>query len=200
MRKFVALEFISLDGVVQAPGGEQEDTSNGFEYGGWTYPLSDEFAGEAMSEQMSMPFDLLLGRKTYDIFASYWPFQENQIGNLFNKAIKYVVSHDTIDLSWDKSILVKDNVVETLKKLRNEDGPILQIYGSSDLVQTLLKNDLIDELWLKIFPVTLGNGKRLFGEGTIPVAFELAEFKVSPMGVIFASYKRAGEVKTGTFE
>lgn len=187
---------MSLDGVMQAPGSPEEDTSGNFKYGGWTAPYS---LGNTMIEQMSMPFDLLLGRKTYDIFASYWPNQKSgNIATLFNKAKKYVVSDSDVDLTWDKSILIKDDVVMKLKALKDEIGPMLQVYGSSVLIQTLLKNDLVDELWLKIFPVTLGRGKHLFAKGTIPAAFKLTESKISPSGVIVANYKRAGDIKTGT--
>lgn len=201
MRKLAVLTFISLDGVMQAPGGPDEDTSGSFAYGGWTVPYWDEFAGAIMSEQMGMPFDLLLGRKTYDIFASYWPKQDpsGPVADPFNKATKYVVSTSSPELTWENSVLIDGDVVAKLTELKQQDGPILQVHGSSNLIQTLLKHDLVDELWLKTFPVTLGSGKRLFGEGTIPVAFELIESKTSPSGVIFASYKRAGDVKTGSF-
>jgi dihydrofolate reductase len=201
MRKIVVLSFISLDGVMQAPGGPDEDTTGGFKYGGWTVPFWDEFSGEEMSKQMGMPFDLLLGRKTYDIFASYWPKHEDGLaGESFKKAQKYVVSNNKdLDMPWDGSLLIHGDVVDILKSLKKEDGPMLQVHGSGNLIQTLLKNDLVDELWLKIFPVTLGPGKRLFEAGTIPAAFELTESKASPGGVIFANYKRAGEVTTGSF-
>jgi dihydrofolate reductase len=199
MRKIIVLSFITLDGVMQAPGGPEEDTSGNFKYGGWTVPYFDEFAGKVMEEQMSKPFNLLLGRKTYDIFASYWPHHgENWPG--VNDTKKYVVSHDkSLKLEWNNSVLLGDNVVEELKKLKSEDGPDLQVHGSGNFIQTLLKHDLVDELWLKIFPITLGSGKKLFAEGTIPAAFTLMEAKSSPSGVIVASYKRAGEVKTGSF-
>jgi dihydrofolate reductase len=202
MRKIVVLSFVSLDGVMQAPGGPEEDTSGGFRYGGWTVPYADEFSGTIMGKQMGVPFDLLLGRKTYDIFAAYWPKQAPTVQPTtpFNTATKYVVSHHQPKLDWEKSVLVDgDDVVAKLKELKQQDGPMLQVHGSGNLVQTLLTNDLVDELWLKIFPVTLGNGKRLFAEGTIPTAFELMESKTSPKGVIFANYKRSGEVKTGSF-
>jgi dihydrofolate reductase len=201
MRKIVVLSFISLDGVMQAPGGPEEDTSGGFKYGGWTVPYFDDFSGDKMGEQMSMPFDLLLGRKTYDIFANYWPKQDptGPVADPFNNANKYVVSASSPNLTWDKSILIEGDVVTKLKELKREDGPMLQVHGSGNLIQTLLKNDLVDELWLKIFPVTLGEGKRLFAEGAIPAAFSLSESHISPSGVIFASYKRSGEVKTGSF-
>lgn len=199
MRKIVVLSFISLDGVMQAPGGPDEDTSGGFQYGGWTVPFSDETSGSWLIEQMSGEYDLLLGRKTYDIFASYWPHQESDIANPFNKATKYVVSHNSVDLSWEKSVLISGDVITKLNELKQEDGPMLQVHGSGNMVQTLLENDLVDELWLKIFPVTLGNGKKLFAEGTQPAAFELIGTKTTPGGIIFANYKRSGDVETGSF-
>jgi len=199
MRKIIVLTFVSLDGVMQAPGGPEEDTSSGFKYGGWTVPYFDDFSGKVMTEQMSKPFDLLLGRKTYDIFAGYWPNNDEGPGILLNKAKKYVASHNSIKLDWNNSVLLKGDIVEEIKKLKTQDGPDLQVHGSGDFIQTLLKNDLVDEFWLKIFPITLGKGKCLFAEGTIPAAFILADSKISPKGVIIASYKRAGEVKTGSF-
>ena len=199
MRKIVVLSFISLDGVMQAPGGPEEDPSGGFEYGGWTPPYSDEFSGKIIAQQMGGPYDLLLGRKTYDIFAGYWPQQTGLIADPFNKATKYVVSHHRPKLDWENSVLIEGEVAAKLKELKQQDGSILQVHGSGNLIQTLLKNDLVDELWLKIFPVTLGNGKRLFAEGTMPAAFELIESQTTPKGVIFANYKRAGAVKTGSF-
>jgi dihydrofolate reductase len=202
MRKLVVLSFISLDGAMQAPGGPEEDTSGDFKYGGWTVPYFDEFSGNIMNEQMSVPFDLLLGRKTYNIFAGYWPKHPEieAVATPFNKCTKYVVSNSSPKLTWENSVLIDGDVVAKLKELKQGDGPMLQVHGSGNLIQTLLKNDLVDELWLKIFPVTLGNGKRLFAEGTIPAAFELTETKTSPSGVIFANYKRSGEVKTGSFD
>jgi dihydrofolate reductase len=201
MRKIVVLSFISLDGVMQAPGAPEEDTSGNFRYGGWTVPYSDEFSGNIMIEQMSMPFDLLLGRKTYDIFAGFWPKQDpsHPVSVPFNKATKYVVSASSPKLTWENSVLIDGDVTTRLKDLKQQDGPMLQVHGSGNMVQTLFKNDLIDELWLKIFPVTLGNGKRLFAEGIIPEAFDLVESKISPKGVIFVNYKRSGDVKTGSF-
>lgn len=201
MRKIVVLSFISLDGVMQAPGGPEEDTSSDFQYGGWTVPYWDEFAGDVMSEQMGMPFDLLLGRKTYDIFAGYWPKQDptGPVADPFNKATKYVVSNNQPKLTWEGSVLIDGDVVAKLRELKQQDGPMLQVHGSGNLIQTLLSNDLVDELWLKTFPVTLGLGKRLFAEGTKPAAFELMESRTSPKGVIFANYKKSGEVKTGSF-
>lgn len=198
MRKLIVLSFITLDGVMQAPGGPEEDPSGGFKYGGWTVPYFDDFLGTIMGEQMSKPFDLLLGRKTFEIFASYWPHHEDEWPGI-NDATKYVVSNTLTTHEWQKSVFLKGNVVDEIKKLKQQDGPDLQVHGSGNLIQTLLQHDLVDELWLKIFPITLGVGKRLFAEGTIPAAFTLTESKTSPSGVIIASYKRAGEVKTGSF-
>jgi dihydrofolate reductase len=199
MRKIIVLEFLTLDGVMQAPGGPEEDTSGDFKYGGWTVPYFDDFAGKVMAEQMKQPFSLLLGRKTFEIFAAYWPKHEDAWSGV-NDATKYVVSRSIKKTDWANSVIIDKDVVEQLKKLKQEDGPDLQVYGSGNLVQTLLKNDLVDELWLKFFPITLGKGKRLFEDGAIPVALELVETKTSPSGVIFANYKRSGEVKTGSFE
>jgi dihydrofolate reductase len=198
MRKIIVLSFVSLDGVMQAPGGPEEDTSGGFEYGGWTFPYFDEFAGKIMEKQMKRPFSLLLGRKTYDIFAEYWPEHADGWPGV-NEAEKYVVSNTLAKADWNNTAVISGDVVGKIRELKAGKGPDLQVHGSGNLIQTLLKNDLVDELWLKIFPVTLGKGKRLFADGAIPAAFEFTECEVSPSGVIFASYKRAGEVKTGSF-
>lgn len=202
MRKIVVLSFVSLDGVMQAPGGPEEDTSGGFKYGGWTVPYFDEFADEIMDKQMSMPFDLLLGRKTYDIFAGYWPKQDPSLRPTtpFNNATKYVVSNSSPELTWENSQLISGDVVLKLKELKQSEGPMLQVHGSGNMIQTLLKNDLVDELWLKTFPVLLGGGKKVFAEGTIPAAFELIDSESTPSGVMFANYKRVGEVETGSFQ
>jgi dihydrofolate reductase len=198
MRKLIVLSFITLDGVMQAPGGPTEDTSGDFKFGGWTVPYFDDFLGKIMEEQMSRPFDLLLGRKTFEIFASYWPQHEDAWPGI-NEATKYVVSNTLDKHDWKNSVFIKGDVVEEIKKLKEQDGPDLQVYGSGNLIQTLMKHDLVDEFWLKIFPVTLGMGKRLFDTGTIPASYTLVESKSSPSGVIIASFKRAGEVKTGSF-
>ena len=198
MRKIIALTFVSLDGVMQAPGGPEEDTSGGFKYGGWTAPYFDEFSGKVMGEQMSKPFELLLGRTTFEIFASYWPHHSEGWPGV-NETKKYVVSHEEMKPEWENSVLIKNDVVSKVKKLKEQDGHDLHVYGSGNFLQTLLKHDLVDELWLKIFPITLGSGKRLFADGTSPAAFKLTDSKVSPLGVIFANYMRAGEVKTGSF-
>lgn len=202
MRKLIVLTFITLDGVMQAPGGPEEDPTGGFKHGGWVAGHWDDFLGNVMNEQMSRPFDLLLGRKTYEIFAAHWPHVKtggDPIAAGINEAKKYVASKTLVKLDWRNSELIKGDVAEEVKKLKEEDGPELQVHGSGNLIQTLLKHDLVDELWLKIFPITLGRGKRLFAEGTIPVGFILLESKVSPIGVIIATYMRSGEVKTGSF-
>jgi dihydrofolate reductase len=198
MRKIVVLTFLSLDGVMQGPGGPTEDPSGNFTLGGWTVPYFDEFLGNVMNEQMGQPFDLLLGRKTFEIFASYWPYHEEE-GAGINKATKYVASNMLKSHDWQKSVFLSGNVPEEIKKLKGEAGPDLQVHGSANLIQTLLKHDLVDEFWLKIFPVTLGTGKRLFDQGTIPAAYSLVDSKTSPAGVMVATLKRAGDVKTGSF-
>ncbi|KTD41457.1 dihydrofolate reductase family protein [Legionella parisiensis] len=200
MRKLIVLPFITLDGVMQAPGGSEEDPTCGFKYGGWTFPYFDDSLGKVMDKQMSRSFDLLLGRKTYEIFAAYWPYvQDDLIADKFNGVKKYVVSTTLKELSWTGSVLITDNITQEIGKLKEQDGPELQVYGSANLIQTLLKQDLVDELWLKIFPITLGGGKRLFAKGTMPAGFKLLESMVSPSGVIAAVYVRAGDVKTGSF-
>jgi dihydrofolate reductase len=200
MRKIVVITMLTLDGVMQSPSAPEEDASSGFKYGGWTFPYVDASFGDVMDEELSVPIDLLLGKKTYEIFAGYWPKQTGVIADAFNRATKYVVSDEAVDLTWNESILIHGDVVAKLKALKAEDGPSLQVHGSGVLVQTLLKNDLVDELRLRIFPVTIGTGQRLFGEGTIPAAFELLDSKALPSGVILANYKRSGEFKTGTLE
>jgi dihydrofolate reductase len=202
MRKVIVLSFITLDGVMQAPGGPEEDTSGGFAYGGWQFPISDALIGKVIQEQTGHPFDLLLGRKTYDIFASYWPHQDEKtspIAAVFNKATKYVASSSPLKSEWSNSVLLEEDVVKAVRKLKSGDGPELQVHGSGNFIQTLLKNDLVDELWLKIYPLTLGPGKHLFADGAIPAAWEMIESKISPKGVIVASYRRAGEVETGSY-
>jgi dihydrofolate reductase len=198
MRKIIVLSFITLDGVMQAPGGPGEDDSGDFKYGGWTVPFFDEFLGQVMTEQMNRPFDLLLGRKTFEIFASYWPQHEDE-GAGINKATKYVASNTLTSHEWRKTVFLNNNVADEIRQLKQQNGPELQVHGSGQFIQTLLKHDLVDEFWLKIFPITLGPGKRLFAAGTMPAAFSLSESKTSPRGVIVASYRRAGEVKTGSF-
>jgi dihydrofolate reductase len=198
MRKLVVLTFLTLDGVMQAPGGPEEDPAGNFNSGGWSVPYFDEFLGEVMARQMGKPFDLLLGRKTYEIFAAYWPFQTDPGADGINNATKYVASHKPVISDWKNTVHIQD-VGPEVKKLKEQDGPEIQVHGSSNLIQTLLKLDLVDEFWLKIFPIVLGSGKRLFGEGTHPAGFKLLESSISPGGVIIASYAPAGELKTGTF-
>jgi dihydrofolate reductase len=196
MRKIIVLSFITLDGVMQAPGRPDEDTSDGFKYGGWTAPYfteADEAAGEFMQKYIE-PADLLLGRKTFEFFASYWP-EHADFWPGINDVTKYVLSNTMDTSDWGNSVFLKD--VEGIKKLKSSEGSDIQVHGSNQLIQLLLKNDLVDELWLKIFPVTLGGGKKLFGDGTIPAAFTLSDSLITSNGVIFANYKRAGEVKTG---
>ena len=199
MRKLIVLAFVTLDGVMQAPGGPNEDTSGGFKYGGWTAGYWDDFLANVMSKQMKEPFELLLGRRTYEIFAGYWPNAKNEPADKLNKAKKYVVSTTLGKLEWNNSILVAGDIVDEIKKLKQHDGPEIQVHGSSNLIQTLLKSDLVDEFRLKIFPITIGGGKRLFGDGTIPAGFELTETEVSTKGVIVATYVRAGAIRTGSF-
>ena len=198
MRKIIVLTFITLDGVMQGPGGPTEDTSGNFTYGGWTVPYFDEFLGTVMTEQMDHPFDLLLGRKTFEIFASYWP-QHQEEGAGINAATKYVASNTLKAHDWQRSVFLSGNVADQIRDLKGQDGPELQVHGSGELIQTLLEHDLVDEFWLKIFPVTLGTGKRLFANGTIPAAYSLVDSRNSPSGVIVATLKRTGEVKTGSF-
>jgi dihydrofolate reductase len=198
MRPIIVLTFVSLDGVMQGPGGPSEDASGNFTYGGWTVPYFDEFLGNVMTQQMSQPFDLLLGRKTFEIFASYWPHHAEE-GPEINRATKYVASNTLTSHEWSKSVFLKGNVADEIKKLKSEDGPDLQVHGSSQLIQTLMEHDLVDEFWLKIFPVTLGIGKRLFANGTIPASYTLVDSKTSPSGVTVVTLRRAGELKTGSF-
>jgi dihydrofolate reductase len=197
MRKIIVLSFITLDGIMQAPGGPDEDTSDGFKYGGWVAPYfteADDAAGELMQKQMKSA-DLLLGRKTFEIFASYWPKHTDMWPGI-NEVTKYAVSKTLKKSDWKNSVFLE--TLEDVQRLRNSEGSDIQVHGSGNLAQTLLKHDLVDELWLKTFPITIGTGKRLFGEGTTPAAFTLTESLVTANGVIFANYKRAGEVQTGT--
>jgi len=193
MRKILVLEFMTLDGVIQAPGASKEDTAEGFKFGGWMGPYFDDVGGKEMDKQMKATSALLLGRKTYDIFAGYWP-DHTETWPQVNKITKYVVSKTLKNPKWENTVVIQD--IKELKELKNSNGPDLQVYGSSNLIQTLMEHDLVDEFWLKIFPITLGAGKRLFEKGTIPTAFKLFKSKVTPSGVIIAYYKRAGEVKT----
>lgn len=197
MRKIQLLEFLTLDGIIQAPGAPDEDPSGGFKFGGWMGPYWDGALDEIMNKQMKEPFALLLGRKTYDIFSDYWPKHAEAWPGI-NEAPKYVVTTNNFSPEWENTTVISTDVVQQVKKLKKEKGPDLKVYGSGNLAQTLLKHDLVDELWLKIFPLTLGQGKKLFGDGTIPAVFRVTDSKVLPNGVIFANFKRSGDVKTGS--
>jgi dihydrofolate reductase len=195
MRKFFVLEFMTLDGVIQAPGASEEDASEGFKYGGWMGPFfgKDKVAGQEMEKEMKETYGLLLGRKTYDIFSGFWPMNTETWPQI-NKVPKYVVSKTLKNPTWENTEVIRD--IEGLKKLKASKGPDLQVYGSANLIQTLMKHDLVDEFWLKIFPLTLGTGKRLFDKGTFPASFKVVESKISPNGIVIAYYKRSGDVKT----
>lgn len=200
MRKIIVTEFLSMDGVLQAPGGPHEDTSNQFKLGGWTFHYGDDLTREVMGKIMSAPFDLLLGRRTYEIFSAYWPYQETSpIADKFNRIEKFVVANPPIDLPWQNSTLITGDVVGRLKQLKEQDGPDLLVHGSSRLAQTLLANHLVDVLHTWIYPVTLGGGKRLFEEGTRAGQWKLTDTTVSATGVIVASYVPDGDVKIGSF-
>jgi dihydrofolate reductase len=194
MRKIVVLSMISLDGVMQAPGGPGEDPSGGFEYGGWVAPYGDEVGGKVM-EKLMKPADLLLGRKTFEIWEGYWP---KHAGNWpgINDVTKYVLSTTMKKSDWKNSVFFNSRA--DIEKLKNSNGSDIKVWGSGELVQLLLKNDLVDELWLMIHPLTLGKGKKLFDNGPIPAAFTLIDSAVTSSGVIIANYKRSGNVKTGT--
>jgi dihydrofolate reductase len=194
MRKIIVLSMITLDGVMQAPGAPEEDTSGVFKYGGWVAPYYDEVYGKVLEKQLK-PADLLLGRKTFEIFADYWPEHENGWPGI-NDVTKYVMSKSMKKSDWKNSVFLKS--FADIEKLKNSKGSDIQVHGSGKLIQLLLKNYLVDELWLKIHPLTIGKGKKLFDNGTIPAAFTLIESSVTPSGVIIANYKRAGKVKTGT--
>ncbi len=201
MRQVIAATFISLDGVMQAPGGPDEDPTGGFEYGGWVFPHADEETGKALFELFEKPFDLLLGRKTYDIFSAFWPYvgDEDPIGQRFNSVVKYVATRGDAELKWNKSQSLGKDVVAAIKELKAGEGPDLLIQGSGDLIQTLLRHRLIDEFKLVIFPVVLGSGKKLFAGGAVPAAMKLLRTQSSSNGVIFATYQPDGPVKTGSF-
>jgi dihydrofolate reductase len=201
MRKLMVTTFVTLDGVMQAPGGPEEDPSDGFKYGGWSVNFWDDMMGEVMGEVMGKPFDLLLGRRTYEIFASYWPNQpENGVSKPLNDATKYVVSRSHPPLEWGPSQLIDGDAAEAIAALKQGDGPELQVHGSGNLVQTLLRNNLADEYKVWTFPVVIGSGKRLFADGTVPAALKLVDNKVSTTGVVIGTYEPAGELVTGTFE
>jgi dihydrofolate reductase len=199
MRKIIVLEHLTLDGVIQAPGGPEEDTSGGFAYGGWAAPYhdQDEAIETALNKMLNMPLDLLLGRKTFDIWESFWP-QHGDIWPGANTATKYVASNTRTSSEWQPSVFLNEDIVEKVAKIKQEQGPDLHVWGSGDLLQTLIKHDLVDVFWLMIFPITLGSGKRLFADGTIPAAFQVTESIVGSNGVILVNYERAGAITTGS--
>jgi dihydrofolate reductase len=197
MRKVIVLEHISLDGVIQAPGGPDEDTSGGFAYGGWVALYFDAILGTALRKQMNMPFDLLLGRKTFEIWAPYWPHHADQWPGV-NTATKYVASNTMTSGEWQPSVFLNGDIADKVAIIKQKQGPDLHIWGSGHLIQTLIKHDLVDAFWLMIYPITLGSGKRLFADGTIPMAFKVTESIVTPMGVIVVNYVRAGAITTGS--
>ena len=199
MRELVVLTFMTLDGVMQAPGGPEEDPTGGFTAGGWAVPYFDEAVEQAMDEQTGKPFDLVLGRRTYEIFAAHWPHDEGPMADALNGATKHVASRTLEELGWQNSHLIEGDVPDAVRRLKEKDGPELQVHGSSDFLQTLIAHDLVDVFKLKIFPLTVGPGKRLFGDGTLPAAFGLTAGRVSPRGVVIATYRRAGDVETGSF-
>ena len=193
MRKVIVLEHISLDGVIQAPGGPEEDPSGGFAYGGWAGPYSDDVLGTVLNKQMNLPFDLLLGRKTFDIWESYWPKHADAWPGV-NTATKYVASNTMTSHEWQPSLFLNGDISEKVAKIKQGQGPDLNVWGSSNLLQTLIKHDLVDVFWLMIYPITLGDGKRLFADGTIPAAFKVTESTVGSNGVIAVTYERAGAI------
>ncbi len=197
MRKLIVLEHVSLDGVIQAPGGPDEDPSGGFAYGGWIAPYSDAMLGAALRKQMNLPFDLLLGRKTFEIWAPYWPYHSDAWPGV-NAATKYVASNTLKSSEWQPSVFLNGDIAEKVAQIKQQPGPDLNVWGSGNLIQTLLKHDLVDAFWLMIYPITLGVGKRLFGDGALPMAFKVTESIVTPIGVIVVNYARAGTVTTGS--
>jgi len=200
MRKLIVSTFVTLDGVMQAPGGPEEDGEGGFAYGGWSVNYWDDQMGEVMGEAMSKPFDLLLGRKTYDIFAAFWPNASDDAGGKpLNDATKYVASRSQPTLAWGPSVLIEGDAAEGVAALKNGNGPALQVHGSGNLIQTLMRHNLVDEYRLWVFPVVIGSGKRLFSDGTIPAGLKLVDSTVSTTGVVIGIYEPAGEIVTGSF-
>jgi dihydrofolate reductase len=195
MRNVTVLEHITLDGVIQAPGGPEEDTSGGFAYGGWIAPYSDEILGTLLRRQMNKSFDLLLGHTTFEIWEPYWP-QHADAWPGVNTATKYIASNTKTSSQWQPSVFLNGDIAEKVANIKQQQGPDLHVWGSGNLIQTLIKHDLVDAFWLMIYPITLGVGKRLFSDGTIPMAFKVTESKVTPNGVIVVNYERAGAITT----
>ncbi len=196
MRKIIVINFMSLDGVIQAPGGPQEDTSDNFSLGGWSSAYQDEVSGAIIRKQMQAA-DYLLGRRTFEIWESYWPMHAEFWPGI-NEGAKYVFSKSRASSDWQHTSFIDS--IEQIKALKNSDGADLQVWGSSQLVHFLLHHDLVDELWLKTFPIILGKGKRLFDDSSLPAAFELSQSTIAPSGVIIANYKRAGAVQSSQIE
>jgi dihydrofolate reductase len=200
MRRLIVTTFLTLDGVMQAPGGPGEDDSGGFAHGGWSVNYWDDLMGQAMDEWTSRPFAMVLGRRTYDIMAAYWPDAPEETGaKTFNDATKYVASRGQPTLEWSNSVLIEGDAAEGLAALKEEDGPELQVHGSANLIQTLMREGLVDEFRLWVFPVVVGSGKRLFAEGAVPSGLRLVDSKVSTTGVVIGTYEPAGELVTGSF-
>lgn len=199
MRRLVVNTFLTLDGVMQAPGGPEEDPSGVFAHGGWSFNYWDDLMMQAMGEAMAEPFDLLLGRKTYEIFAAHWPHVDDAGAEPLNRATKYVASRTLDKVEWSNSILIEGDLAEEVARLKSESGPEIQVHGSWNLIQTLLEHDLVDEYRLWIFPLVLGTGKRLFADGTVPRGLKLADTKTSTTGVVIATYEPAGEIDYGSF-
>ena len=197
MRKVIVLEHISLDGVIQAPGGPEEDTSGGFAYGGWISAYPDAILGTALRKQMNTPFDLLVGRTTFEIWEPYWPQHADAWPNV-NTATKYVASNTRTSSPWQPSVFLNGDIAEKIAKIKQQPGSDLNVWGSGHLLQALIRNDLVDTFWLMIYPLTLGSGKRLFADGTIPAAFKVTESMVTPNGVIVVNYERTGAIATGS--
>jgi dihydrofolate reductase len=200
MRRLITSTFLTLDGVMQAPGGPEEDGSGGFAYGGWSVNYWDELMGQVMGDAMSVPFDLLLGRRTYDIFAAYWPAAPDEAGaKPLNDATKYVASRSHPTLGWGPSVLIEGDAAKGVATLKEGDGPELQVHGSGNLIQTLLRHNLVDEYRLWVFPLVIGSGKRLFSDGTVPAGLKLVDTRVSTTGVTIGTFEPAGEIVTGSF-
>jgi dihydrofolate reductase len=201
MRKVIVSTFLTLDGVMQAPGGPEEDDSGGFEHGGWSVHYWDDLMGEVKSEEFNVPFDMLLGRRSYEILGAYWPSAPEEAGGKpLNDATKFVASRGRPVLEWEPSVLIEGEAADGVAELKETDGPELQVHGSGNLIQTLMGHGLVDEYRLWVFPLVLGSGKRLFADGTIPAGLKLVDNKVSTTGVVMSTYEPAGEVITGSFE
>ena len=200
MRKLIVQTFVTLDGVMQAPGGPGEDDDGGFAYGGWSVNYWDDQMGQVMGEATSRPFAMVLGRRTYDIMAAYWPTAPEETGaKVFNDATKYVATHRPLTPEWSNSVQIDGDAADGLAALKAEDGPELQVHGSANLIQTLLAHNLVDQFRLWVFPVVIGSGKRLFADGTVPSGLRLVDHKVSTTGVVMGTWEPAGEIVTGTF-